>query len=163
MWKFILLSLYISTVYGAKLSVKPVYGQVQDTVQQSQFPVAQGTDKPIGIVQQEFEVNPDGSFHNVWESENGIKVQEEGTVKVITKDTVAQVVNGKVSYTDDDGTPFVLTYTADENGFQPQGEHLPTSPPIPQAIARALEYIAAHPYVEPESFNNYDNPVVEAN
>lgn len=30
-------------------------------------------------------------------------------------------------------------------GFQPQGDHLPVAPAIPEAIARALEWIAAHP------------------
>lgn len=37
---------------------------------------------------------------------------------------------------------------ANEEGFQPQGAHLPTSPPIPEAILRALDWIAAHPPVE---------------
>lgn len=30
-------------------------------------------------------------------------------------------------------------------GFQPQGAHLPVAPEVPEAIQRALQYIAANP------------------
>lgn len=52
---------------------------------------------------------------------------------------------GGFQYTSPDGTPISLSYVANENGFQPQGAHLPVPPPIPDAIARALDWIAAHP------------------
>lgn len=32
-----------------------------------------------------------------------------------------------------------MRYSADANGFQAQGAHLPTAPPVPEEIARALE------------------------
>lgn len=57
----------------------------------------------------------------------------------------AQVAQGQFAYTSPEGQRIQLTYIADENGFQPTGDHLPTPPPIPEAIQRALEYIAAHP------------------
>lgn len=46
---------------------------------------------------------------------------------------------GGYSYTGDDGQVYTVRYTADANGFQPVGAHIPTAPPIPEAIARALQ------------------------
>lgn len=54
-------------------------------------------------------------------------------------------VQGSYKYTAPDGTPISVTYVADENGFHVEGAHLPTPPPIPEAILRSLQYNAAHP------------------
>lgn len=52
---------------------------------------------------------------------------------------------GSYSYTGDDGVPVVVNYIADENGFQPQSSILPTPPPVPEAIQRALDYLRSLP------------------
>lgn len=52
-------------------------------------------------------------------------------------------------FQDKEGNDFSLSYTADENGYRPVGEHLPTSPPIPPAIARALRYLATKTTPQP--------------
>ncbi|XP_034482013.1 pupal cuticle protein Edg-78E-like [Drosophila innubila] len=52
-------------------------------------------------------------------------------------------VSGESEFNASDG--IVITYVADDNGYQPQGDHLPTPPPIPESIRTALEYVAAHP------------------
>lgn len=104
------------------------------------------------IIRQDAEVNFDGSYHSSFETGNGIVADEQGYLKNPgNKDGEAEEVQGSFQYTAPDGTPISIQYLANENGFQPQGSHLPvapTPPPIPPAIARALEWIAAHP--EPE-------------
>ncbi|KAH8252174.1 hypothetical protein KR026_010057, partial [Drosophila bipectinata] len=77
-----------------------------------------------------------GNYAYAIETSNGIQNQEAGNANGAT---------GSFAYVSPEGIPISLTYVADENGFQPQGDHLPTPPPIPDAILRALEYIAAHP------------------
>ncbi|KAG5330970.1 CUD1 protein, partial [Acromyrmex heyeri] len=89
--------------------------------------------------------NPDGSYSYGYQTGNGIQAQEEGQLFNIAKDEDALRVQGSFSYTDENGIPISLSYIADENGFHPQGEHLPVAPPIPSAILRALEYNAQHP------------------
>lgn len=58
------------------------------------------------------------------ETSDGIHRQEEGSLKQI-EDREAIVVRGSYSYIGDNGQPYYVEYIADENGFQPQGEHLP--------------------------------------
>lgn len=46
---------------------------------------------------------------------------------------------GSFQYTGPDNVLYAVSYTADENGFVPQGDHLPTPPPIPDAILKSLD------------------------
>lgn len=73
-------------------------------------------------------------------------MEEQGYLKNAGQpEQEAQVVQGQFQYTSPEGELIQLTYIADENGFQPQGNHLPTPPPIPPAIQKALDYIASLP------------------
>lgn len=113
-------------------------------------------EKPIPILRQDSEVNFDGSYHSSFETGNGIVAEEKGVLKNAgIKDAEAEEVNGSISYTAPEGIPVHLKYIANENGYVAEGSHLPvapvdnnTPPPIPPLIARALEWIAAHPQAE---------------
>ncbi|KAG5870788.1 hypothetical protein JTB14_009946 [Gonioctena quinquepunctata] len=109
----------------------------------------------IPILKQVAEVNFDGTYHQGYETGNGITAEEHGVVKNLDGKNVASEVAGSVSYTSPEGIPIVLKYLANEFGFQVQGDHLPqppvdnnTPPPIPPQILRSLEWNAAHPYKE---------------
>lgn len=81
-----------------------------------------------------------------FEAGNGIHVHEHGYFKESAdKKHETLVQQGTITYHDEHGNPITLTYIADENGFQPQGAHLPTPPPIPAEIAKALEHLPHHP------------------
>lgn len=52
------------------------------------------------------------------------------------------VQQGTFTYHDEHGHPITVNYIADERGFQPQGFHLPTPPPVPEEIQKTLDDIA---------------------
>ncbi|XP_075971130.1 larval cuticle protein LCP-17-like [Anticarsia gemmatalis] len=105
----------------------------------------QAPSEPIPILKQESEINPDGSYSYSYETGNGINAEERGSLKDIGAEEPALQVEGQFAYPSDDGTNIQLSYIANENGFQPQGAHIPTPPPIPEAIQRALAYLATAP------------------
>lgn len=112
----------------------------------------QGNEKePIKILSQKNEISPDGGYEWSYETENGIKAEEKGTPKKSNDPENGDVIvaQGSFSYTDPDGNQISLTYVSDdEGGFQPQGAHLPTPPPIPPNIQKALDWIASQPSTE---------------
>lgn len=79
-----------------------------------------------------------------YETGNGIAVEETGFVKNAGPDQI-QVIQGSAAYTSPEGQVIQIQYVADENGYQPQGAHLPTPPPADPVILRALEYLASLP------------------
>lgn len=83
-----------------------------------------------------------------YETENGIAAQELGKLRGSGDNAVLEV-QGDFSYTSPEGQRIALTYVADDTGFHPAGD-IPTPPPIPLAIQRALAWNAAHPEEEVE-------------
>lgn len=86
------------------------------------------------------DIKEDGSYNYQFETSNGIVAQESGVG--------GQYASGSSAYYAPDGQLIQLQYTADENGYHPVGDHLPTPPPIPAAILKSLEYIRTHPSQE---------------
>ncbi|KAM7341854.1 larval cuticle protein 4-like [Cochliomyia hominivorax] len=54
-------------------------------------------------------------------------------------------IHGDFEWISPEGEHVAVKYVADENGYQPSSDLLPTPPPIPEAILKAIEYIKAHP------------------
>ncbi|XP_076272257.1 cuticle protein 3-like [Rhynchophorus ferrugineus] len=82
--------------------------------------------------------NEDGTYRYNYETGNGITAEEQGEAR-----GDGTKAHGSYSFTAPNGEQISITYTADENGFVPQGSAIPTPPPIPEAILKALEENAA--------------------
>lgn len=75
-----------------------------------------------------------------YETENGISAEESGKLANPGTDAEAIRAKGFFRYTGPDNVLYSVTYTADENGFLPEGDHLPTPPPLPDALIKAIEF-----------------------
>ncbi|XP_054740954.1 endocuticle structural glycoprotein SgAbd-4 [Anastrepha obliqua] len=136
MYKFVIVLL--SAVLFAFVLARPA--EEQSGVATS--PAVTTTTTPATILKQIDVTNPDGSYNSSYETSNGIKVENAGYLKKILvpkqESTDGQVIEeheelvlvqtGLYSYSDPEGNIITLHYVADENGFQPQGDHLPVPP-----------------------------------
>ncbi|CAB3229132.1 unnamed protein product [Arctia plantaginis] len=116
----------ISALFGfAASAFAPAYSE------QSNRPQA-AYEKNARIIALDSDVKED-SFRYNYETENGIKGEEQG------QEADGIQAQGGFQYTGDDGQIYSVSYAAGAGGFQPQGAHLPTAPPTPEAILKALE------------------------
>uniref|UniRef100_A0A1A9W8X9 Larval cuticle protein 2 n=1 Tax=Glossina brevipalpis TaxID=37001 RepID=A0A1A9W8X9_9MUSC len=60
-------------------------------------------------------------------------------------------VQGGFEWDSPEGVHVKVAYVADEQGYHPTGDLLPTPPPVPVAILKALEFINAHPQKKEEA------------
>ncbi|KAF9802677.1 hypothetical protein SFRURICE_011688 [Spodoptera frugiperda] len=67
-------------------------------------------------------------FNYAVETSDGKVAQEQGQLKNVGTENEAIEVRGQFSYPGPDGVVYTVTYIANENGFQPQGAHLPVAP-----------------------------------
>jgi Insect cuticle protein len=111
--------------------------------QQQQQPSSFGANRNvIPITSYKNEVSHDGSYQYSYSTGNGIQADESGYLKNRGSAQQAQVAQGSYSYTAPNGQLIQVRYIADENGFRAEGNHLPTPPPLPPAIAESLKLIA---------------------
>ncbi|XP_065579913.1 cuticle protein CP14.6-like [Artemia franciscana] len=99
-------------------------------------------EKEASVVREEFDADPEsGSYKYAVETSNGIRMEQTGSQIQVGEDQGA-AAQGSYSYTGPDGQVITLTYRADENGFQPQGDHLPVAPPMPDYVVQLLADLA---------------------
>ncbi|XP_064543212.1 larval cuticle protein 65Ag1-like [Drosophila montana] len=82
--------------------------------------------KDAVVLRQESDVSPTG-FKNALQLDDGTVSEAQGDLKQIGEEQ-AVVVKGSFSFVADDGQTYSINYIADENGYQPQGAHLPVAP-----------------------------------
>lgn len=109
-----------------------------------------GADAAAQVLRSDSTVEPD-SFQYAYETSNGIAGQQSGQLRQVGAEA-AVVSQGQFSYTSPEGEKVSLSFVADENGYQPTGSHIPTPPPIPEAIQRSIDYILR---VNPQLQANY--------
>ncbi|XP_011184378.2 larval cuticle protein 2-like [Zeugodacus cucurbitae] len=120
MFKYVLLFAFVAYASAAAISSSSDDAHAQVSVQ---------TNK----------VRVDG-FDSELETSNSIHVVEHGDAE--------GNINGEYGWDSPEGDHVLITFVADASGYHPKSELLPTPPPTPEAIVKALEYIASHPSKE---------------
>lgn len=91
-------------------------------------------------------------YFRSYETGNGISASEYGVYKPgPTPEEGIQSSSGSYSYTGPDNVVYTITYTAGLEGFVPQGAHIPTPPPVPEAIQKILQYSGDNKYNQYQS------------
>lgn len=79
--------------------------------------------------------NDGNTYKFGFEQSDGQKRDETGEVKLIEKES-GIVMRGSYSFIADDGKTYTVNYIADENGFQPVGDHIPSGAHAEPAVAK---------------------------
>ncbi|XP_042218156.1 cuticle protein AMP1A-like isoform X2 [Homarus americanus] len=108
----------------------------------------------VPITRHDFILGDYGGYKLDVKTGNGIVVSQSGSPD---GPEGAVVKTGEYSYTAPDGTPVVVKFVADENGFQPQSDLLPVAPAFPHPIPQfVLDQIAFAATEEPRRYS-YDD------
>ncbi|KAL7734131.1 hypothetical protein ACLKA6_011811 [Drosophila palustris] len=92
------------------------------------FAVALAAPSDVVITKLDSDVNAEG-YKFGFETSDGTAHNADAQLKDVGTEHESQVVHGSYSWVDEKtGEKFTVNYVADENGFQPQGAHLPVAP-----------------------------------
>ncbi|XP_045593238.1 cuticle protein AMP1A [Procambarus clarkii] len=101
-----------------------------------------GSSEEVPILKDDRIQEDDGRYNFDVETGNGIILSQSGS----PGSEGAIIKAGQYSYTAPDGTPVVVKFVADENGFQPESNLLPVAPefphPIPQFVLDQIAFAA---------------------
>ncbi|KAK4304216.1 hypothetical protein Pmani_023850 [Petrolisthes manimaculis] len=78
---------------------------------------------PIAIIHEHRETDGAGNFEYSFEADNGIQVESSGS----TGSEGQIIMEGRYQYLTDEGKLIEVNYIANEDGFQPQSDIIPTS------------------------------------
>ncbi|XP_014363754.1 endocuticle structural glycoprotein ABD-5-like [Papilio machaon] len=101
-------------------------------------PVYRGTDSQnADILRFENDNTGTGSYNYAYEQTDGTKQEQEGKLVNVGLEDEHLVVKGRFTFIGDDGVTYVVTYIADENGYQPEIEQGPGGA-VPDAVVASL-------------------------
>merc|ERR1711980_25527 len=101
--------------------------------------------EPIAITKYGSVSDETGKYSYNFEAANGIQMSEEGEQKYFgdkEEESYGSVSRGSYSY-ELEGVTYTINWVADENGFQPTGNHLPVAPPMPEYVVKMLADLRA--------------------
>ncbi|XP_069188728.1 cuticle protein CP14.6-like [Procambarus clarkii] len=128
----------IFAVVVAVASAAPQYAAPQAPTRYAE------SSEEVAILRHDFVPGDAGAYKLDVETANGIVVSQAGAP---SGPEGAVVKSGQYSYTAPDGTPVLVKFVADENGYQPQSDLLPVAPefphPIPQFVLDQIAFAAA--------------------
>ncbi|XP_060658056.1 larval cuticle protein 65Ag1-like [Drosophila nasuta] len=80
----------------------------------------------VQVLRSESDVGPE-SFKHALETSDGTNIKAEGELKQVGEEPSLSV-RGSYSWLDDEGLSHLVTYIADENGYQPISDDIPVAP-----------------------------------
>ncbi|KAI8428859.1 hypothetical protein MSG28_007505 [Choristoneura fumiferana] len=122
---------------GALVVVALVMSVAAAAPQQRPQRQSQGAGSEVQILRFDSDNNGIDSYNFAYEQSNGQKQQEQGELRNAGAENESIAVKGSYAWVGPDGVTYIVTYVADENGFQPTIEQGPGGA-VPGAVVASL-------------------------